>query len=173
MSAGLFTALEWVRDPATVQGLSPTARHLLAWLVIHTGRQGTSYPSVETLADLMGITPSNVRRARAELVDADLIAVSFGGGRGRSNTYLLRHGSNPEVLSTTRAPARGFTEAPVTVNRAETRAETRAVPRDQGGRDEGDVHTERDAIRAVPPWQSAGISRTEWLEGLRPYAAYL
>ena len=155
----LYSALDYVRDHDTMHGLSPTARHLLTVLAVFTGRHGTSHPSVWELAELMGITEANVRRARSELVAADRIAVSFGGGRGRANVYLLRHGSNPESLSTTRAAPRGFPSE----TRAETRAETHAVPRDQE-QEQGEVLTERDAIRAVPPWIAEGISRQQWIE---------
>jgi DNA-binding transcriptional MocR family regulator len=164
---GLYSALDYVRDADTMDGLSPSARHLLTLLAVFTGRHGTSHPSVAQLAQLMGLTEANVRRARAELVAADRIAIRYGGGRGRANVYLLRQGTNPEALSTSRAPARGFSEETRAVARGfpeETRAETRAVPRDQ---EQGDVLTVTDAVPRgapePPQWIREGITYGEWV----------
>jgi len=94
----------------TAPTLSRTARHLLEVIAHYADLEGHAFPAVDTLAERMGITPANVRRARAELVAAGIIAVDLGGGQGNSNTYRLPVMSpiRGEDLSTSRAPARGF-----------------------------------------------------------------
>lgn len=158
--SGLFSALEYVRNPDTMTGLSPTARHLLTLLAVYTGRHGTSHPSMAELVALMGITERNVQRARRELERAGCIAVRYGGGRGRANTYLLRYGTNPEAISTTPAPATPFLrETP-----AQTPARTPALAPPQG-QGQGEVLTSRDASGAVSAdqvpedWYSRRLAR--------------
>lgn len=80
--------------------LSPRARHLLEVLSSYADETGQAWPSVDTLAERMGITPANVRRARAELVADGWIAVDVGGrARGDVNVYRFPVRSPLELVA--------------------------------------------------------------------------
>jgi len=110
------------REAWTPPTLSVRARHLLEVIAHYADLDGEAFPAVPTIAERMGITPSNVRRARAELVAAGIIAVAVGGGKGHTNTYRLpvqsparpiEDPANPRASarvasSTSRAVARGL-----------------------------------------------------------------
>src|SRR5262245_48808792 len=77
--------------------LSTTARLLLYELAAHCGEDGTCSPSVARLADGLGVHAGNVRRARAELVAAGLVAVEIQRGRGHANVYRFPFVAHPSA----------------------------------------------------------------------------
>jgi DNA-binding transcriptional MocR family regulator len=79
------------------EDLSPTARHLLDRLGHHANADGLAWPSVDTLANQMGVKRITVKRARRELVEAGLIVMIVGGGRGHTNLYAFPKGDHPRA----------------------------------------------------------------------------
>lgn len=123
------------RTPADVHpsiaALSPTACHL--WEVLSNLAWHTDNAAIEPVAELarrMHLHPANVRRARAELVRAGVIAVDEGGGRGNANRYRFPLAAPVEDVHNPRADAR-VSESPT---RAPARG-TRAVARDSSPTD--------------------------------------
>lgn len=114
-------------DPDLELGATP--RHLLEVLAHYADHTGVAWPPVSALARRMGITPANVRRARAELVAAGLIAVEIRRGHpadpGSRNRYRFPIAS-PLAISPDRAPARGPTTDHIARHRAADRAPARA-----------------------------------------------
>ena len=94
------------RDDWRPPVLSRSARHLLEVLSNYANEHGQAFPAVDTLAERMAITAANVRRARAELVAAGVIAVDDGGGRHRTNTYRFPVDTPLEVVHNPRGTAR-------------------------------------------------------------------
>lgn len=76
MSAINLRALKYARDVCEdTPHLSFGARFLLVVLATYADQAGVCWPSIPTLARVMGVTDRNVRKARAQLVDAGAIAV--------------------------------------------------------------------------------------------------
>ena len=145
-----------VEPSPSIAALSPRARHLWEVLSQLANVAGETFPAVDTLARRMGITAANVRRARAELVAAGVLAVTPGGGRGHANVYRFpvtspvvlaeeparhRAGSRPTDIPNPRATARVESSPTRAVARGNPRGGAR--PRDYVG-DDVDV---RDAIQ--------------------------
>ena len=85
-------------------------RLVLSGLVVHTGTDSVSDPSIGTiekpgqLADFTGYTPRAIRRILTELIDLDVIAPLSDrspGGRNKTTKWTIR----PSV---TRTPQSGF-----------------------------------------------------------------
>jgi hypothetical protein len=117
-------------DPhPSIDGLSPTARHLLEVLsnLAYSDNVVRDH-SVATLAKRMGVTAATVRRARARLVSAGLIQVEPAPSTGTDrdvNRYRFPLGAPVEIVHTPRATARGsdiHTRAPARGTPARHRA---------------------------------------------------
>ena len=80
----------WARDVIRSCRLSGTARLLLMTLAAYANAAHYCNPSVDLLAESLGVTKRNVQKARAELVSAGLV-VMYDGGQGRraTNGYWL------------------------------------------------------------------------------------
>jgi hypothetical protein len=145
-----------VEPSPSIAALSPRACHLWEVLSNLANVAGEAFPSVDTLARRMHIVAANVRRARAELVAAGVIAVDTGGGRRRPNVYRFpvtapavlaeepprhRAGFGPTAIHNPRATAR--------VSSSTSRATPRGYPRAaaRGREYEGDDVDVRDAIQ--------------------------
>jgi hypothetical protein len=108
MTAPYVTDWETIRElTRCLPPLTPAAHKIYLYIAGHVGAQGLCFPSIETLAAEAHLHPGTVRKARAELEEAGLIATTPGGGR-RSNLYQLIDFR----LSTPRAPRRGVTPRP-------------------------------------------------------------
>ena len=127
-----------------IAALSPRARHLWEVLSNLANLDGETWPPVAELADRMGITAANVRRARTELVEAGVVTVETGGG-ARANRYRFPV-RTPFELSTPRADTRGVDDP----HPARERAGARAVARDVGTNRELGINTRRDPTRDEP-----------------------
>lgn len=130
MTARLSQYVRVVLADPTLE-LGARARHLLEVLAHYADHTGTAWPSVPTLAGRMGVTAANVRRARAELVNAGLIAVDLSpGGRrgadGLTNRYRFPVMTPLDLVHIPRASARGSDTDP----RAPAREPPRASARD-------------------------------------------
>lgn len=74
--------------------LAPTERLVLLALAMHRDRRtGACFPSIDTVARLVGLAPRGVQRSIRKLEEAGLVVVEKRsiGGRQRSNNYQL-HG---------------------------------------------------------------------------------
>ena len=150
MTNPLYWALEHVRDPENLAGLTPAARHLITLVAVFEGKGG-SHPSVIALAELMGITERNVRKARAEAVRAGCLVVRPGGGRGHANTYILQ--------SPTRSPATGFERETLSQTLSQTLSVATAQEQEQE-----EVLTNTDAVpRGAPPWVAQNMTAAQWI----------
>jgi hypothetical protein len=93
-------------------------------LALYSDRDGIAKPTVIELADAMGLTPANVRRARAQLVAAGAIGWERSRGR-RRNRYRFPFdpyiGSTENDIPNPRGGAR--------VDQPSTRAVARVNPR--------------------------------------------
>lgn len=146
----------------SIDALSRNARHLLEVLsnLAYHGDNTARDHAVPTLAKRMGVTAATVRRARAELERAGIIAVERGGSGLHKdvNGYRFPLGAPVEVVPTPRATARGTSSTPRAPARGET-ARHRAVkdPLDPPS-------TESDAVPrggAEPLWRSVIRGATE------------
>ena len=83
--------------------LSPTARALLLLLAGYANAAHYCDPSVDHLADALGLKARVVQRARAELVAAGLVRVLRGGGGGHgpkaTNGYWLAVTGHPPAAA--------------------------------------------------------------------------
>jgi len=80
MQSGVLKTL--IKDPAA----------LVVYMAIASrvgGNTWSSFPSAEQIAKDIGVSERTVQRAIPRLVDAGLITVKSGGGRGHSNAYTL------------------------------------------------------------------------------------
>lgn len=80
--------VEWQIAVRDHPDLSPTAQHVA--LIVSTYMKGDSlkaWPSIDTLCAKTGRSRKTLLRARAELIDAGMLEVLSGGGRGRSTQY--------------------------------------------------------------------------------------
>lgn len=147
-----------LRPPnADVAGLTPTDRHLWEVLAHVADDSGMSWYSVDALAQRMGITAANVRRAARRLQAAGVLdVVSTGGGRGHTNLYRVpvqaQKPARQRAVSAPRNP-RGGAQKP-----ARQRAETRAVPRDEVPRSTKKGETAvADDVDTTPEWAAERI----------------
>jgi hypothetical protein len=144
----------------SIAALSPRARHLWEALsnLVFPEDNARVIP-VAVLAQRLGISPANVRRARAELVAAGVIAVDTGGGAD-ANRYRFPLAPPVEDVHTPRATARGQASTP--------RAQAREDPaRLRAIQDPSKSHvlTSPDAVpRAAAPNGFGG-----WSSGRRRY----
>ena len=130
-------------DPSpSIAGLSSGALHLWEVLSNLASIDGEAWPSVDLLARRMHKTAANVRRARAELVAAGVIAVDIGGGAD-ANTYRFPLAA---PLSTPRAPARGVDDPHPARQRAAT---PRGTARPRSIEDPVGINTRQDPARAA------------------------
>ena len=162
MTGGLFTALEYVRDPEMLSGLTPSERHVLLAIAVHVGRNGQADPSMQGIADLTGYDRRSVVRIVARLAAKGRIAHRRGGGRGRRSSYIVL--GPPWLTVVHNGDSETVIDGPrnaVTVT--ETVTET-VTPRSPEGEGEGVVLTNRDAVpRAAPPWIAEGIPYAQWI----------
>jgi hypothetical protein len=88
---GVPRVVRWtqaVRDhPALPWGPKALGLLIATWM---GGDSLKAWPSLETLMDRTGRSRRQVKRDRAALVEAGLLEVRPGGGRGRSTTYIGR-----------------------------------------------------------------------------------
>lgn len=96
----------------SIAALSPRARHLWETLsnLAFPEDNARTIP-VAVLATRLGVTPAVVRRARAELVAAGVIAVDTGGGSA-ANRYRFPLAPPAEIVHTPRVSARGQASTP-------------------------------------------------------------
>ncbi len=80
--------LAWLRTTNRSQILTPAERTVATEIASRIGsRSGTCYPSLQTIADSVGLCLSLVKRAIRKLIEMGLLAVRY---TGRSNVYSLR-----------------------------------------------------------------------------------
>jgi Helix-turn-helix domain len=87
--ASRMIPVRFARDAVRGSDLSMSARYLLAVLAGYCQPTKICYPSDAELTDVTGMHRGTLWRARRELVDACLIAVEPGRGRGHRTRYLL------------------------------------------------------------------------------------
>lgn len=92
--------LAWIRQVAGDGELPPQAARLATVLAIDfmNSKSREAWPSVGTLANLLGVTPNTVRAAVAALERRGHLRVSPGGGRKNTSRYrwVIRPGSGTE-----------------------------------------------------------------------------
>ncbi len=81
--------LEWMEKVLLDGALTPAQVRIALILQRHADQDYRAWPSVETLANLANLTTRTVKAALAELVSLGWLRVQKGGGRGRTNCYLL------------------------------------------------------------------------------------
>lgn len=83
------------------KSLGPTPVAVYACLCMYTSEsQGTCYPSITTISELLGISRTTVIAAIKKLEDSAIIEVEHSHGEGKSNTYTILPLSNHQVDST-------------------------------------------------------------------------
>lgn len=90
-------------------GVSPMAKILWGVYARHANKEGWAYPGRQRLAELIGVSPDTIKRAKAELAAAGLITVKERydeQGRRTTDDVFLHH------ARCTRAPGVGGTDAP-------------------------------------------------------------
>lgn len=89
-----------IADSGILANLRRSESLTLLVLVAHTNRRTLeSYPSVETIMKLTGLSERTVQRATRGLADKKVITIVQGGGQGNTNKYRLTE--NPVVLGDT------------------------------------------------------------------------
>lgn len=68
--------------------VSSTGKRVYAKLTHHAGKSGVAFPKQETLAEELGCTPRNIRKAISELAKHKLIFVQQLG-RNKANRYFF------------------------------------------------------------------------------------
>jgi hypothetical protein len=81
--------VRFARDAVRGTDLSLKARYLLAILVCYANPAKICHPSDAELTDVTGMSRWSLQRARRELIDAGLVDINSGQGRGRRTVYLL------------------------------------------------------------------------------------
>jgi DNA replication protein DnaD len=82
-----FDMLAYLRDHSKFTGL---ARLMLYEIELHaTQETHRSFPSMDLLAQHMGVTPRRAQQLLRTLITAGAVQVRHGGGRGGTNTYQL------------------------------------------------------------------------------------
>lgn len=162
---GLFVALDHVRDPAMLAGLSPSERHVLLAMATYTDRTGQAMPTYAGLAELTGYDERSVYRIVARLVAKGRLIKRRGGGRGNPTRFIvagppwLEVVPNPDPETLIEGHRNGVTLT-------ETLTET-LTPRSDLGEGEGEVLTSRDSDRRAfaetRPWVLEGIKYGEWV----------
>lgn len=121
-------------------GVSPTAKLLWATYARHADRLGRAYPGRQRLAELLGVSPETVKRAKAELAEAGLIRVKERfdeAGRRTTDDVFLTH------ARVTSDPGVGVTSDP-TRSKASKNERTAS---DQGSKNRGPTRTDPTWIR--------------------------
>jgi len=105
MSAVNLRAMQYARTVCMeAPDMRMAPRALLLLLSTYADQAGVCWPSVGTLANVLGLTPANVRRARRDLVGRGLIALDARPG----HSSIVRF---PVVAHTLRAVPRDADEA--------------------------------------------------------------
>lgn len=146
MSVAAGRYVRELAEAGALAELHPSARHVLEVLAHYANRDGIAWPSVATLAGRTGHHAGTVRRARAALATAGIIAadVSAGGDPRDGETTNRYRFPVVDALSTPRASDAGSAEGPRV-----SCAETPRVMRDEGLL-KGDASTSTDGSGARP-----------------------
>lgn len=166
---GLFVALDHVRNPGMLQGLTPPERHVLLALATYTDRAGDAAPTMAGLADLTGYAERSVYRIVDRLVSKGRVIKRRGGGRGNPSRFIVAGPPWLEVVHNPDPPSVIEGQA-YDVTLTETLTET-LTPRSGLGEGEGVVLTNRDSDRRANgdpfaetrPWVLAGMKYGEWV----------
>jgi hypothetical protein len=80
----------WIDQVACDRELPPSALRVAVVLASYAnGSSGVAFPSIDRLAEILGIVPNCVRKAVRAMAAAGHLDVDVGGGRKACNTYRL------------------------------------------------------------------------------------
>lgn len=144
----------WLLDAALLRDLKASDLRLLLALGCHNRRPGpwVVWPSRKRLADVTGLDPSSIKRATRRLMEAGVIRMHYGGGRGRLNAY--------EILLT---PASGTLFDPAVTKGAHVRELNGRTARPEKGARRAYIEREREKKigvgRSAPTSASPAVPR--------------
>ena len=94
-------SLETINNVLSLSKTTRSQRLMLMILAHHADRHGVCWPSIPTLADEMNVAPRNASAILGKLRKNGEVIIVPGGGRKRSNTYLITLGQSPEEIANT------------------------------------------------------------------------
>ena len=91
VKAKLHQRLEWLKRVARDKEVSPNAARLatVVCLVYLNAKSGMAWPSLETLADDVGLSVRHVQRLVRRLERLGYLGITTSTGRGRANVYRI------------------------------------------------------------------------------------
>lgn len=75
--------------------LPPEHKLLLLCLADFSNKEGQSWPSIKSLTERTGLSERGIQNINTQLINSGCLRIERGGGRGRSNKYLILSPETP------------------------------------------------------------------------------
>ncbi|MGJ0426970.1 helix-turn-helix domain-containing protein [Methylocystis sp.] len=112
---GLIARWRWIDQVAFDRDLPPSAVRVAIVVASHVNAStGTAWPSIDRLAEILGVVPNCIRKSIKGLVQGGHLDMELGGGRNAPNRYRLI-AKEEHIESSKRCTAvQGYEEKPCT-----------------------------------------------------------